>query len=109
MVLINEDNVPVSNWPLGRVVKLYLGKDIIRVVDIKTKTGIFKRSVSRLCVLPIERSRCSLLLSLSEYLLPSDDLPETLFHDVGESEHGDSQPAAKKSTHVTEDFAALRK
>ncbi|GBO37523.1 hypothetical protein AVEN_259042-1 [Araneus ventricosus] len=56
MVLIKEDNVPVSNWPLGRVVKLYPGKDnIIRVVDIKTKTGIFKRSVSRLCVLPIER------------------------------------------------------
>ncbi|GBM76504.1 hypothetical protein AVEN_102761-1 [Araneus ventricosus] len=55
MVLIKED-VPVSNWPLGRVVKLYPGKDnIIRVVDIKTKTGIFKRSVSRLCVLPIER------------------------------------------------------
>ncbi|GBN11921.1 hypothetical protein AVEN_98211-1 [Araneus ventricosus] len=56
MVLIKEDNVPVSNWPLGRIVKLYPGKDnIIRVVDIKTKTGIFKRSVSRLCVLPIER------------------------------------------------------
>ncbi|GBO43773.1 hypothetical protein AVEN_79693-1 [Araneus ventricosus] len=56
MVLIKEDNVPVSNWPLGHVVKLYPGKDnIIRVVDIKTKTGIFKRSVSRLCVLPIER------------------------------------------------------
>ncbi|GBL78500.1 hypothetical protein AVEN_42982-1 [Araneus ventricosus] len=56
MVLIKEDNVPVSNWPFGRIVKLYPGKDnIIRVVDIKTKTGIFKRSVSRLCVLPIER------------------------------------------------------
>ncbi|GBO24147.1 hypothetical protein AVEN_206031-1 [Araneus ventricosus] len=56
IVLVKEDNVPVSNWPLGRIVKLYPGKDnIIRVVDIKTKTGIFKRSVSRLCVLPIER------------------------------------------------------
>ncbi|GBM69371.1 hypothetical protein AVEN_272189-1 [Araneus ventricosus] len=56
MVLIKEDNVPVSKWSLGRIVKLYPGKDnIIRVVDIKTKTGIFKRSVSRLCVLPIER------------------------------------------------------
>ncbi|GBM16301.1 hypothetical protein AVEN_194043-1 [Araneus ventricosus] len=56
MVLIKEDNVPVSNWSLGLIVKLYPGKDnIIRVVDIKTKTGIFKRSVSRLCVFPIER------------------------------------------------------
>ncbi|GBN08778.1 hypothetical protein AVEN_23564-1 [Araneus ventricosus] len=41
--------------------------------------------------------------------LQSDDLPETLFHDVGESEHGDSEPAAQKSAHVTEDFAALNK
>ncbi|GBM39814.1 hypothetical protein AVEN_45778-1 [Araneus ventricosus] len=55
MVLIKEDNIPVSNWPLRRIVKLYPLKDnIIRVVDIKAKTGIFKRSVSRLCVLPIE-------------------------------------------------------
>ncbi|GBM90494.1 hypothetical protein AVEN_157637-1 [Araneus ventricosus] len=55
------------------------------------------------------QNRCCLLLPPSESLLPSDDLPEKLLHDVGESEHGDSQPAAKKSAHVTEDFAALRK
>ncbi|GBM13848.1 hypothetical protein AVEN_89259-1, partial [Araneus ventricosus] len=54
-------------------------------------------------------SRCSLLLPLFEYLFQSDDLPETLFHDVGEIEHGESEPAAQKSAHVTEDFAALRK
>ncbi|GBN12430.1 hypothetical protein AVEN_101831-1 [Araneus ventricosus] len=54
-------------------------------------------------------SPCSLLLPFSESLLRSADLPENLLHDVGESEHGDSEPAAKKSTHVTEDFAALRK
>ncbi|GBM67708.1 hypothetical protein AVEN_244296-2-1, partial [Araneus ventricosus] len=54
-------------------------------------------------------SRCSLLLPPSESVLPSDDLPENLLHDVGESEHGDSEPAAQKSAHVTEDFAALRK
>ncbi|GBM00363.1 hypothetical protein AVEN_179183-1 [Araneus ventricosus] len=29
MVLIKEDNVPVSNWPFGRIVKLYPGKDNI--------------------------------------------------------------------------------
>ncbi|GBN28537.1 hypothetical protein AVEN_220637-1, partial [Araneus ventricosus] len=54
-------------------------------------------------------SRCSLLLPLLEHLLPSDDLPKTLLHDVGESEHGESEPVAQKSAHVTEDFAALRK
>ncbi|GBM67986.1 hypothetical protein AVEN_218843-1 [Araneus ventricosus] len=51
----------------------------------------------------------ALLLPLFEHLLPSDDLTETLLHDVGESEHGDSEPAAQKSAHVTEDFASLRK
>ncbi|GBO35230.1 hypothetical protein AVEN_229234-1 [Araneus ventricosus] len=57
---------------------------------------------------PIVRSWCS-PLPLSESLLPSDDLPENLLHDVGESEHGDSQPAAEKSAHVTKGFAALHK
>ncbi|GBM69324.1 hypothetical protein AVEN_155750-1 [Araneus ventricosus] len=58
---------------------------------------------------PYPKSLCSLLLPFSESLLRSGDLPENLLHDVGESEHGDSKPAAKKSAHVTEDFAALRK
>ncbi|GBO21966.1 hypothetical protein AVEN_171932-1 [Araneus ventricosus] len=55
-------------------------------------------------------NRCSLpSLPLFEDLLQSDNLPETLLHDAGESEHGDSEPAAQKSAHVTEDFAGLRK
>lgn len=56
MVLIKEDNVPINKWILVRIVKTYPGKDnIIRVADIKTKSGILKRAVSKLSVLPLEK------------------------------------------------------
>ncbi|GFT70584.1 integrase catalytic domain-containing protein [Trichonephila clavipes] len=36
-----EDNLPVCNWPLGRILEVYHGKDNkIRVVLVKTKNGI---------------------------------------------------------------------
>ncbi|GFS89236.1 DUF5641 domain-containing protein [Trichonephila clavipes] len=55
MVLIREENLPPCKWLLGRVVKIYMGKDKkVRVVDIKTGKGIYKRSINRLSILPIE-------------------------------------------------------
>ncbi|GFX76275.1 integrase catalytic domain-containing protein [Trichonephila clavipes] len=43
MVLIREENLPPCKWLLGRVVKIYMGKDKkVRVVDIKTGKGIYK-------------------------------------------------------------------
>ncbi|GFS60150.1 integrase catalytic domain-containing protein [Trichonephila clavipes] len=55
MVLIREENLPPCKWLLGRVVKIYIGKDKkVRVVDIKTGKGIYKRSINRLSILPIE-------------------------------------------------------
>lgn len=55
MVLIREENLPINKWLLGRIVKTYPGKDnIVRVVDIKTKSGILKRAISKLSVLPLE-------------------------------------------------------
>ncbi|GFV95335.1 DUF5641 domain-containing protein [Trichonephila clavipes] len=54
MVLIRED-LPPCKWLLGLVVKIYMGKDKkVRVVDIKTGKGIYKRSINRLSILPIE-------------------------------------------------------
>ncbi|GFW79082.1 integrase catalytic domain-containing protein [Trichonephila clavipes] len=54
MVLIRKENLPCK-WLLGRVVKIYMGKDKkVRVVDIKTGKGIYKRSINRLSILPIE-------------------------------------------------------
>ncbi|GFU81640.1 DUF5641 domain-containing protein [Trichonephila clavipes] len=44
MVLIREENLPPCKWLLGRVVKIYMGKDKkVRVVDIKTGKGVGTR------------------------------------------------------------------
>ncbi|XP_037930980.1 uncharacterized protein LOC119665804 [Teleopsis dalmanni] len=54
MDIIKEDNVPVMQWPLGRIVHVYKGTDgRIRVADVKTSTGIFKRPIHRIAVLPV--------------------------------------------------------
>lgn len=54
MVLIKEDNVPPSKWPLGHVIAIYPGSDgRVRVVKVKTKTNTFDRSIVKLALLPI--------------------------------------------------------
>lgn len=54
MVIIKEDNIPVMKWPLGRIIQVYPGDDgAARVADVKTASGIFKRPIHRLALLPI--------------------------------------------------------
>lgn len=54
IVLLMEDNLPVQSWRLGKIVALYPGKDkVIRVADVKTSVGVFRRSVRKLAPLPI--------------------------------------------------------
>lgn len=56
MVVLCEEGTPPLNWKMGRVSELHPGQDnLVRVVTIKTSSGMFKRAVSRICVLPIER------------------------------------------------------
>ncbi|XP_018395620.1 PREDICTED: uncharacterized protein LOC108774103 [Cyphomyrmex costatus] len=55
LVLIKEDNSPPLNWPMGRVLETHPGKDnIIRVVTIKTITGVYKRNVRSLAIFSID-------------------------------------------------------
>jgi len=55
MVVMREPNIPPMNWRLGRVVDVHPGRDgLVRVVDVKTATGTYQRSLSKLCVLPID-------------------------------------------------------
>jgi hypothetical protein len=49
MVLINEDNLPPQQWLLGRIIQL-----LTRVVSIKTTSGILKRAVNRISILPMD-------------------------------------------------------
>lgn len=55
MVLLKEDNLPPLKWKLARVVAVYKGSDDnIRVVTVRTQDGKFDRSISKICVLPIQ-------------------------------------------------------
>ncbi|XP_062535738.1 uncharacterized protein LOC134204943 [Armigeres subalbatus] len=54
IVLLVEDNQPVQTWKMGRIVALYPGRDhVIRVADVKTAAGVFRRSIRKLAPLPI--------------------------------------------------------
>ncbi|GFY07917.1 integrase catalytic domain-containing protein [Trichonephila clavipes] len=55
MVLIKDDNLPVNKWSLGRITKLVPGTDEkVRVVEIKTNKVNIKRSIGKVCVLPLD-------------------------------------------------------
>ncbi|VEN64130.1 unnamed protein product [Callosobruchus maculatus] len=54
MVIVKEDNTLPMQWPIGRITKVFPGKDgVIRVVDVRTKGGTFRRPTSKICVLPL--------------------------------------------------------
>ena len=54
LVLLKEDNLPPLKWRLGRVIAVFPGSDgVNRVADIKTSTGIVRRSFSKICPLPV--------------------------------------------------------
>lgn len=57
MVLIKEDNTSPLQWKVGRIVEMHPGADgVLRVVSIKTTTGQLKRSLGKICVLPIDEN-----------------------------------------------------
>ncbi|XP_072932542.1 uncharacterized protein [Epargyreus clarus] len=56
VVVIKEDHLPPCRWLYGLITATHPGEDkVVRVVSLKTKTGILKRPVSKLCFLPIEK------------------------------------------------------
>lgn len=56
VVLVIDRNLKSQQWQLGRIVKMYPdGTGVVRVVDVKTINGIFKRGISELCPLPISK------------------------------------------------------
>ena len=56
IVLLIEDKILPTKWPLARVIKVYPGSDgVVRIVDIKTAEGLYRRPVRKLApLLPIE-------------------------------------------------------
>lgn len=52
VVILKEDNMPPCKWIMGRILHKHVGPDnITRVVSIKCKNGIFKRPVSKICII----------------------------------------------------------
>ncbi|XP_041451708.1 uncharacterized protein LOC121405167 [Drosophila obscura] len=55
LVLVKDENLPPMKWPLARVVELLPGRDgVARVAVLRTATGITKRAVNKLCLLPLK-------------------------------------------------------
>ncbi len=52
IVIINEDGLVPTTWPLGRIIEVHHGKDnVVRVVTVKTVRGVYKRPVMKIAVL----------------------------------------------------------
>lgn len=51
-----EPNTAPGHWPMGRLEKVQPGRDnLVRVVEVRTKNGIIKRPITKLCILPINQ------------------------------------------------------
>ncbi|KAH8361033.1 hypothetical protein KR200_007868 [Drosophila serrata] len=53
IVLPKEDNIPFMKWQLGRIEEIIPGRNVfIRVAMVRSATGLIKRAVAKLAVLP---------------------------------------------------------
>lgn len=54
IVIIADPNSCRNSWPKGRIERVYPGLDSeVRVVDIRTLNGLYKRSVKNVCLLEV--------------------------------------------------------
>ena len=52
LVLVVDAGLPRSHWSLGRVTKVFPGKDgLVRTAEIKTQTSNLVRPITKLCLL----------------------------------------------------------
>ena len=52
IVVLQENPLVPCKWPLGRVIEVHKGKDnLVRVVTVKTKSGIYKRPITKIVML----------------------------------------------------------
>ena len=48
VVVLREDNMVATKWPIAKIVEVHAGQDgIVRVVTLKTPTGIYTRPVAK--------------------------------------------------------------
>ena len=52
LILLKNDDATRSHWPLGRIVKTFLGDDgRVRTVEVKTPNGTLMRPAATICLL----------------------------------------------------------
>ena len=52
VVILREDEIFPTQWPLGRIVETHEGKDgLVRIVKLTTKGGIYTRPVTKIALL----------------------------------------------------------
>ena len=52
LVILRDDNLVSLKWPMGRITGVYPGRDgLIRVVEVKTSSGTYRRLVSKIALL----------------------------------------------------------
>ena len=52
LVILCDPSTTRGNWPLGKVIRTYTsGDDIVRSVDVKTNSGVYRRAVASLALL----------------------------------------------------------
>lgn len=52
VVVLHESNMVPTKWPLGKVTKIFSGDDgLVRVVEVKTQSGTFRRPVNKVTIL----------------------------------------------------------
>lgn len=55
LVLMRDENLPPAQWKMGRISKVFPGKDgLVRNVEVKTANSSFPRAVQKICILPVE-------------------------------------------------------
>ena len=65
IVILQEDHLVPTKWPLGKVIEIHPSKDkLVRVATVKTVNGKYKRPVTRLAILLPANSE-SILLSFT--------------------------------------------
>lgn len=54
IVLLNDEMLHSTKWRIGRVIETHPGADgLVRVATVKTSSGVFKRAVVKLSLLPV--------------------------------------------------------
>ncbi|GFX37631.1 integrase catalytic domain-containing protein [Trichonephila clavipes] len=54
LVLLKDPNTKPLDWPMERILEVFPGSDgLVRVVNVKTSTGILKRAITKVVPLPI--------------------------------------------------------